>query len=146
MEQGGAYIRSYYIMEPEFYAHSHPDFPNDLRKWQKLEDHLNAVAEKARDFAFVFNSGTGLGMLGGCMIWARRPTRFRNISFAVTDWMILTMMQMGANPITPVRGRLGKRINRENALAEFSPIIGKIGTKCAQNPRERNPGANPSGL
>jgi hypothetical protein len=34
-------------MEPEFYAHSHPDFPNDLSKWHKLKDYLKSVAEFA---------------------------------------------------------------------------------------------------
>lgn len=40
-----------------YYAHSHPDFPNDQSKWQKLEDHLQATAEMAREFAEPFGSG-----------------------------------------------------------------------------------------
>ena len=42
-------------MESEFYAHSREGKPPE--EWQKLEDHLHAVAEKARDFASVFHSG-----------------------------------------------------------------------------------------
>ncbi len=41
----------------QYYAHSHPDFPNDPGKWQKLEDHLRATAELARQFAEPFRSG-----------------------------------------------------------------------------------------
>ena len=41
----------------QYYAHSHPDFPNDPGKWQKLEDHLRATAELAREFAEPFGSG-----------------------------------------------------------------------------------------
>jgi CRISPR-associated endonuclease/helicase Cas3 len=39
----------------DFYAHSRDGRPPE--EWQKLEDHLHAVAEKARDFASVFDSG-----------------------------------------------------------------------------------------
>jgi CRISPR-associated endonuclease/helicase Cas3 len=37
-----------------FYAHSHPDFPNDPSKWQTLKEHLAAVANMAEKFASVF--------------------------------------------------------------------------------------------
>lgn len=40
----------------EYYAHSHPDYPNDPSKWQKLQDHLRNVAEKAAAFARPFES------------------------------------------------------------------------------------------
>ena len=42
-------------MPTEFYAHSLPGEP--LEKWQPLQDHLLAVAEKARQFAEPFKSG-----------------------------------------------------------------------------------------
>lgn len=42
-------------MATPYYAHSLEGQPQD--KWQRLEDHLRAVAEKARDFASVFNAG-----------------------------------------------------------------------------------------
>ena len=41
----------------QLYAHSHADFPNDPSKWQKLEDHLKAVADMAREFAEPFEAG-----------------------------------------------------------------------------------------
>jgi len=37
-------------MGPEFYAHSHPDFPNDPSKWHKLKDHLKSVARESRNW------------------------------------------------------------------------------------------------
>ena len=40
-----------------FYAHSHPDFPNDPTKWQPLDEHLKNVAEKAKEFADPFGAG-----------------------------------------------------------------------------------------
>lgn len=40
-----------------YYAHSHPDFPDDPTKWQKLEDHLRGTAELARKFAEPFGCG-----------------------------------------------------------------------------------------
>lgn len=39
----------------QFYAHSLPGKPKD--EWQPLDEHLRAVAEKAREFASVFGSG-----------------------------------------------------------------------------------------
>lgn len=42
-------------MEKEYYAHSKEGKPP--RDWHKLEDHLNEVAEIARDFANDFNAG-----------------------------------------------------------------------------------------
>lgn len=42
-------------MDQEYYAHS---LPGKLQKdWQRLEDHLQAVAEKARSFAEAFGGG-----------------------------------------------------------------------------------------
>jgi hypothetical protein len=38
----------------QYYAHSHPNFPNDQSKWQKLEDHLRGTADLARNFAEPF--------------------------------------------------------------------------------------------
>ena len=40
----------------EYYAHSHPDYPDDPTKWQQLDDHLRHVAEKAAEFAGTFDS------------------------------------------------------------------------------------------
>lgn len=39
-------------MNPIAYAHSLPDQPPD--KWQPLNEHLKAVAEKAREFGLSF--------------------------------------------------------------------------------------------
>jgi CRISPR-associated endonuclease/helicase Cas3 len=39
----------------EFYAHSLPDRPP--REWQKLEDHLLAVAQRAEQFGQAFGAG-----------------------------------------------------------------------------------------
>lgn len=35
----------------KYYAHTYPDYPQDPRKWQPLEEHLKAVAEMAAEFA-----------------------------------------------------------------------------------------------
>lgn len=40
----------------EYYAHSHPDHPDDPTQWQRLEDHLRSVAGKAAEFAGPFDS------------------------------------------------------------------------------------------
>ncbi len=42
-------------MKDEYYAHSRDGKPPE--DWQRLEDHLNEVAEKARVFANEFNAG-----------------------------------------------------------------------------------------
>jgi hypothetical protein len=39
----------------EYYAHSKEGKPRE--EWHRLEDHLRAVAEKARDFADDFGAG-----------------------------------------------------------------------------------------
>ena len=39
-----------------FYAHSLPG-ELDVSKWHRLDDHLKSVAEKAKEFAAVFDSG-----------------------------------------------------------------------------------------
>lgn len=41
-----------------FYAHTKEGYPPE--NWQKLEDHLKNVAEKARSFAEVFGAGESL--------------------------------------------------------------------------------------
>lgn len=50
-------------MNPPIYAHSLPGQPPE--KWQLLEDHLRAVAEKAREFASKFRAGEWSEMLTG---------------------------------------------------------------------------------
>jgi CRISPR-associated endonuclease/helicase Cas3 len=40
---------------PDYYAHSLPGKPQE--EWQRLEDHLNNVAEMARGFAEDFGAG-----------------------------------------------------------------------------------------
>jgi len=42
-------------MKDEFYAHSRDGKPPE--EWHRLEDHLKAVAEMARQFANNFNAG-----------------------------------------------------------------------------------------
>jgi CRISPR-associated endonuclease/helicase Cas3 len=42
-------------MLPEIYAHSLPDEP--LKKWERLSDHLTAVATRAAEFASIFGFG-----------------------------------------------------------------------------------------
>lgn len=42
-------------MIPKAYAHSLPGKSKD--EWQPLDEHLQAVAEKAREFASAFGSG-----------------------------------------------------------------------------------------
>lgn len=49
---------------PEYYAHSHPNFPQDKTKWHKLEDHLKATAELAREFAGPFRSKNWVYLAG----------------------------------------------------------------------------------
>jgi len=44
------------------YAHSKPDAPKD--EWQTLQDHLNAVAELAAEFAAVFGGADAARLLG----------------------------------------------------------------------------------
>jgi len=44
-------------MKEEFYAHSRDGKPPE--NWQKLEEHLNNVAEMARKFSNDFNAGDG---------------------------------------------------------------------------------------
>ena len=47
---------------PAFYAHSLEDEP--VSKWQKLEDHLRGVAERAEDFAREFGAGAEARVAG----------------------------------------------------------------------------------
>jgi CRISPR-associated endonuclease/helicase Cas3 len=42
-------------MAREYYAHSLPGKPPE--EWQRLEEHLRAAAEKARELAEVFGAG-----------------------------------------------------------------------------------------
>lgn len=51
---GGRDYPLYSTMESKFYAHSRG---KNRSEWQTLDEHLQAVAEKARSFASVFNSG-----------------------------------------------------------------------------------------
>lgn len=49
--------------ETAYYAHSHPDFPDDRSKWQPLDRHLRKVAERARQAS----SKVGLPEMGELM-------------------------------------------------------------------------------
>jgi len=44
------------VAQRVFYAHTHPDYPENPCKWQVLEDHLRRTAELAREFAEPFGA------------------------------------------------------------------------------------------
>jgi len=57
---------------PEFYAHTLDGEP--VTKWQKLEEHLRGVADKAESFARDFGAAEGARMAG----WLHDLGKFRD--------------------------------------------------------------------
>lgn len=69
----------------KFYAHTHPDHPNDPSHWEPLEDHLRDVGDLAEVFGGAFGAGEWARLLGQWHDLGKYSREFQEYLRAVTS-------------------------------------------------------------
>ncbi|MDO9541876.1 MAG: CRISPR-associated endonuclease Cas3'', partial [Kiritimatiellia bacterium] len=94
-------------MIPKIYAHSLPDKPKE--EWQPLDEHLQAVAGKAREFASTFSSGD----------WAYNAGWLHDLGKADGSFQSYLLRENGLDD-SEYDSSGGGRINHSSAGAAFA--------------------------
>ena len=108
-------MKKEYEMEKEYYAHSLPD--NPMQEWQKLEDHLYAVAKKASQYAEHFYSAD----------WAWDAAWLHDLGKAADEFQAYLRKQNGLDD-ADYDGNSSGRVNHSSAGAAYA--LETLGSKA----------------